>query len=61
MSQTIDDSGIQPVFSYRSRLLSALFGGASAERKPDSLPLEHERILLESDPYLAALTRRDDV
>lgn len=58
MSQNIDDSGIEPIFSYRGRLLSALFGGA--ERKPDSLPREHERILLESDPYLAALTKRDD-
>jgi len=60
MSENIDDSGIRPVFSYRSRLLSALFGGTTADRKPDSLPLEHERILLESDPYLAKLTRRDD-
>jgi hypothetical protein len=60
MSENIDDSGIQPVFSYRSRLLSALFGGKTADRKPDSLPLEHERMLLDSDPYLTKLTRRDD-
>lgn len=59
MSEKIDDSGIEPGFSYRCGLLNALLRESPAERRAQPSHAELERILLDSDPYLVALTRGD--
>lgn len=57
MNENVDDSGIRPGVSYRCQLLNALMREAVAERKAAPVQADLERILLDSDPYLVALTR----
>lgn len=57
MSENVDDSGIRRGVSYRCQLLNALMRESAAERKAAPLHADLERILLDTDPYLVALTR----
>ncbi|MGH8495296.1 MAG: hypothetical protein ACREVN_04115 [Gammaproteobacteria bacterium] len=59
MKDKIDDTGTDSSLSYRGRLLKALWRESGDKRKPKPADADHERLLLESDPYLAKLTRDD--